>query len=73
MNSDNGSNQSKRTGEQDRTNPERFFHIMNNGWFVYTREGIKGPFIDKSRAGSFLEQFLGDIKGDIDPSNSWRL
>lgn len=62
-----------RAGEQFRSNPERYFHVMTEGWFVFTREGIQGPFIDKERAKYYLETHLEDLQADTDPSASWRL
>ena len=62
-----------RAGENYRSNPERFFHVMTQGWFVFTREGIQGPFVDKSRAKNYLETHLMDIRAESDPSASWRL
>ncbi len=62
-----------RTGKQSRNNPERFFHIMAEGWFVFTREGIRGPFLDMPRAKGYLDTYLKDLRSDSDPSASWRL
>jgi len=62
-----------RAGEKFRSNPERFFHIMTEGWFMFTREGIRGPFIDMPRAKDYLTTYLGDIQSNKDPSASWRL
>lgn len=62
-----------RAGEQFRSNPERYFHVMTEGWFVFTREGIQGPFIDKERAKGYLKIHLEDLQDDSDPSSSWRL
>ena len=61
-----------RAGQQFRNNPERYFHVMAEGWFIFTREGIQGPFVDKDRAKGFLESHLSDLDGH-DPSDSWRL
>lgn len=62
-----------RAGKNHRNNPDRFFHVMSEGWFVYTREGLQGPFIDRSLAAGFLQNFIEDIGTDQDPSDSWRL
>lgn len=60
----------KRTGEHDRVNTDRFFHIMNEGWFVYLRKdkilidninsknGVAGPFESKPLAGDYLKQII---------------
>lgn len=50
--------ESKRTGKENRINKERYFHVMGQGWFVLTREGINGPYQDKSQVTSFLDMFL---------------
>ena len=62
-----------RAGEKHRSNPERYFHVMAEGWFVFTREGIRGPFIDMPRAQNYLTTYLGDVRSNEDPSASWRL
>ena len=58
----------QRTGKQNRVNTDRFFHIMNEGWFLYLRkdkilidninskEGIAGPFQSKPIASDYLKQ-----------------
>jgi len=62
-----------RAGRKHRSNPDRYFHIMTKGWYIFTREGVKGPFYDKSRATFYLEQHLHDLDEQPDPSTSWRL
>ena len=62
-----------RIGEQYRSNPDRYFHVMTEGWYVFTREGIRGPFVDRNRASTFLHTHIAHIKGQKDPSDSWRL
>jgi len=59
-----------RAGKQHRVNLDRFFHIMNEGWFIYTRkgqklptnqnttDGIAGPFESKIVANDFLTERL---------------
>ncbi len=68
----NKNDSESRAGEQYRSNPDRFFHVMTQGWYVFTREGIRGPFLDRKRAATFLESHITDSK-DEDPSSSWRL
>ncbi|MBI3560110.1 MAG: hypothetical protein HY080_00105 [Gammaproteobacteria bacterium] len=63
--------QTSRIGEQHRVNVNRYFHVMSQGWYAYTREGIRGPFVDKLRAEVFINDLGG--KQDHDPSTSWRL
>lgn len=62
-----------RAGKQFRSNPDRYFHIMTKGWYIFTREGVKGPFFDKSRAAFYLQQHIHGYQDKMDPSNSWRL
>ncbi len=65
---------SLRAGKQYRNNPERFFHVMTQGWYVFTREGICGPFIDRDQATSYLKAHIQDAKNPSDdPSAKWRL
>ena len=62
-----------RGGKHLRSNPERYFHVMAQGWFIFTREGIQGPFVDRPRAEAHLSSHLNELKGSQDPSASWRL
>jgi len=62
-----------RVGEEYRSNPDRYFHVMTEGWYIFTREGIRGPFVDRGRATSYLKTYISDIKSENDPSSSWRL
>ena len=62
-----------RAGKQYRSNPDRYFHIMTEGWYIFTREGVRGPFHDKSRATFYLQQHIHGSQDQIDPSSSWRL
>lgn len=64
---------SERAGKQHRSNPDRYFHVMAEGWYVFTREGVRGPFYDKSNATNFLIQFIQGEHESSDPSTSWRL
>lgn len=66
--------QNDRAGKQYRSNPDRYFHVMAEGWYIFTREGVRGPFHDKPRAATFLQQHIeGSHEGQLDPSASWRL
>ena len=62
-----------RAGENHRSNPDRYFHVMSQGWFVFTREGIRGPFVDRDKAQGFLLTHIEDHKNETDPSAGWRL
>ena len=35
---------------------------MGEGWFVYTREGVHGPFLERQRANQYLHQLIGGEK-----------
>lgn len=43
-----------RSGRHDRINSDRYFHVMNQGWYALTREGIRGPFPNKQDAEEFI-------------------
>jgi len=69
-----------RRGKQYRINSDRFFHIMNEGWFVYMRQeqkkaesnnGVAGPFETKMLATHHLERavHLAEFSGDNEPQN----
>lgn len=62
-----------RAGKSFRNNPDRFFHVMAEGWFILTREGERGPFTERKHAQNYLDNHLIEIKGDEDPSTGWRL
>lgn len=66
-------NMPSRAGEAFRNNPDRFFHVMTQGWFIFTREGILGPFVDQQKAKGYLSNHIKDLRSDQDPSSSWRL
>jgi hypothetical protein len=73
MNSQHREESDTRVGEQFRSNPDRFFHVLTQGWYVFTREGIRGPFVDRHRANGYLKGHITDLNTDQDPSASWRL
>jgi len=64
---------SERSGKQFRSNPDRYFHVMAEGWYIFTREGVRGPFYDKSNATNFLSQHISGNQEPPDPTASWRL
>ncbi len=72
MTNTDSQNRTPRAGKCFRNNPDRFFHVMAEGWFIYTREGVRGPFNDRNHATNYLDNHL-EIKGNEDPSESWRL
>ncbi len=42
-----------------RGNEQRFIHIFRQGWYLRTREGLKGPFENRSNAQILLESIIG--------------
>ncbi len=72
-----------RSGKQNRVNTDRFFHIMNEGWFVYMRQqmqlvdvdasntGVAGPFGSKEQAGEYLNKIIhGEQSVTREPSKT---
>ena len=47
-----------RTGKEHRVNTERYFHVMGQGWYVLTREGVDGPHVDRNRAKLVVNQLI---------------
>jgi hypothetical protein len=60
-----------RAGQEYRLNQQRYFHVMNQGWYFHTREGIHGPYLKKDEACDYLEEHI--TRQTPDPSDSWRL
>ena len=60
-----------RAGEGHRLNQQRYFHVMNQGWYIHTREGVQGPYLRKEDASDQLETHL--LQFTPDPSNAWRM
>ncbi len=50
-----------------RRNEQRFIHISRQGWYLRTREGLKGPFENRNNAQSYLDSFVE--KNRLDASN----
>ncbi len=47
-----------------RGNEQRFIHIFRQGWYLRTREGLKGPFENRSSAQILLDSIIGkDVAG----------
>ncbi len=79
----NISKEMTRRGKQYRVNTDRFFHIMNEGWFIYMRQevmaleasthsnGVIGPFASKSLANSHLQRVAGsgELSAEQAPDN----
>lgn len=49
---------SSRAGKEHRVNTERYFHVMGQGWFVLTREGIRGPYVERDEAQLFVKTLV---------------
>lgn len=60
-----------RAGEEFRTNTDRFFHVMGQGWFVLTREGTSGPYLTRELANEFVQDLVKSTIPDED-KESWR-
>ena len=46
-----------RAGKDHRINQDRFFHVMGQGWYVLTREGVDGPYMDKIQVNERIRKF----------------
>jgi hypothetical protein len=72
---DTGRTPAPRAGREHRVNPDRYFHVMGEGWYMYTREALAGPFPDKNQAELHLERMIkGEPKGpgpDDQPPDVW--
>ena len=47
-----------RAGKEHRVNTERYFHVMGQGWYVLTREGVDGPYVERSEATLVIKQLV---------------
>ena len=50
----------QRGGTAFRSGASRHFHVMGEGWFLCTREGVQGPFLDRQRANHYLLQLTSE-------------
>ncbi|KPK37945.1 MAG: hypothetical protein AMJ69_09855 [Gammaproteobacteria bacterium SG8_47] len=64
--------ESVRMGRKARSRACRYFHVMGEGCFVETREGLKGPFRDKHAAREYLELRLRDRPEALESFHPWR-
>ena len=55
MNKLSGNGQTGRAGPEFRLNASRYFHVMGEGWYLHTREGVEGPFLQRADAQRWLE------------------
>ena len=49
---------SARAGKEHRVNTERYFHVMGQGWYLLTREGIGGPYTERSEVKSAINLLI---------------
>ena len=54
-----------RAGKELRANEDRLFFVDNVGWYVHTREGLKGPYPDIEDAKSYVTQLTQISKSDL--------
>ena len=47
-----------RSGMEHRVNPDRYFHVMGQGWYALTREGLNGPFTEKAHAVHYVNKVI---------------
>ncbi|MDH5407021.1 MAG: hypothetical protein OEZ33_11380 [Gammaproteobacteria bacterium] len=60
-----------RTSAEDRSNQDRYFHVMGQGWYVLTREGIRGPNLTREQANQQLNELVQG-KQTVRQKESWR-
>lgn len=58
-----------RAGRTFRSNGSRYFHVMNAGWYVNTRDGIVGPFMEKAEANRYLDE-LKTQSGELERASA---
>lgn len=60
-----------RAGKEFRSNADRYFHVMGQGWYVLSREGITGPYLTKELAQEFVNDLIRSMVPD-EKKESWR-
>lgn len=60
-----------RAGSEHRSNTDRYFHVMGQGWYALTREGISGPYLTKEVALEFVQDLINSMQSS-DKKESWR-
>ena len=60
-----------RAGKEHRTNTDRYFHVMGQGWYVLTRDGISGPYLTKDLASEFVQDLIKSMQPEA-KKESWR-
>jgi len=59
---------SRKRNKEARISPNRYFYVMGEGWYVFTREGISGPYVEKDNAIDFVETVLTGSRSFEQPS-----
>ena len=60
-----------RAGKEHRTNTDRYFHVMGQGWYVLAREGISGPYLTRELAEEFVTDLIRSMR-PIEAKEAWR-
>ena len=61
-------NTSSRAGKEHRVNTERYFHVMGQGWYVWTREGVDGPHVERHKATIVVKQLVNPDSVSVEKS-----
>ena len=56
--------QTSRAGAEYRVNPERYFLVQEQGWYVLVREGIAGPYQTEEKAQMFIRRMVEQLCSD---------
>lgn len=59
-----------RAGLRYRVNNHRMFNVMGEGWYVHTRDGVRGPFQSRGEAGEFVDDLSYEVSGSDDEDYS---
>lgn len=50
---------SRRSGsKRARISDNRYFYVLGEGWYILTREGESGPYMEKEKAEEFVNEVL---------------
>lgn len=60
-----------RAGKEHRSNSDRYFHVMGQGWYVLTRERVQGPYLSKELAREFVEDLIRSMVPEA-KREAWR-
>ena len=59
---------SRQGSKEVRISENRYFYVMGEGWYVLTREGVSGPYLEKNEAIDFVQTVLTGSKSSDFPS-----